>query len=243
MIIQEFDKDSPEWLEARQAVITGTRVKSVKPLLRKGKTGSQPMEFWKIVAEYVSYGVEEESPMVRGTHLEAENAEKTIEKYGLTNPIYDRGMIWKDDNGLLGCSPDACENTEEPEWSIECKSLNTAEHLYLIMADKFAKGELPDEFESLFPPRLGEYRGIDSVAEEHQHQVKQSFVVDPKLRVVYYSLYDPRIVLDNLQHYVIEVRRSEMLDDISSQKQMVEEQAYKARAIAKLLTAINAQAK
>ena len=59
MIIQEFDKDSPEWLEARQAVITGTRVKGVKPLLRKGRTGSQPMEFWKIVAEYVSYGVEE----------------------------------------------------------------------------------------------------------------------------------------------------------------------------------------
>lgn len=243
MKILEFEKDSPEWLEARQAVITGTRVKSVKPLLRKGKTGSQPMEFWKIVAEYVSYGVEEESPIMRGTHLEAENAEKTIEKYNLANPIYDVGVIWTDDSGIIGSSPDAYENSKEPVWSIECKSLNTAEHLYLVMADMFAKGKLPDEFENLFPQRIGEYRGIDSVAEDHRHQVIQEFVVNPNLEILYYSLYDPRIVLDKLQHYVIEVKRSEMLDDISSQKQMVEEQAYKARAIAKLLTAINAQAK
>lgn len=241
MKILEFDKDSPEWFEARQTVITGTRAKEVKPLARKGKTGNQPMGFWKIVGEYVSYGAEEESPMARGTHLETENAEKTIEKYGLKNPIYDRGMIWKDDSEMLGCSPDACENAEEPVWSIECKSLSTAEHLYLIMADKFAKGELPDELEELFPQRPGEYRGIDSVAEEHQYQVRQAFVVNPKLEVVYYSLYDPRIVLDRLQHYVIEVRREELLEDISSQRQIMQEQARKARVIAKLLATVNEQ--
>lgn len=243
MKILEFEKDSPEWFEARQTIITGTRAKEVKPLARKGKTGNQPMGFWKVVGEYVSYGAEEESPMVRGTHLETENAERTIEKYGLKNPIYDKGMIWKDDSGMLGYSPDACENTQEPIWAIECKSLNTAEHLYLILADKFAKGELPDELEGLFPQRPGLYRGIDSVAEEHQHQVRQAFVVDPKLEVVYYSLYDPRIVLDRLQHYVIEVHRDEFAEDIASQRQMMQEQACKARAIAKLLAAINAQDK
>ena len=242
MIIQEFEKDSPEWLEARQTVITGTRVKVLKPLLRKGKTGNQPMEFWKLVAEYVSYGAEEESPMVRGTHLETENAEKTIERYGLTNPVYDKGVVWKDDTGLLGSSPDAYENTDKPTWSIECKSISTAEHVYLVMADKFAKGELPDELEELFPQRPGMYRGIDSVAEEHQHQVRQEFVVNPDLEILYYSLYDPRIVLNELQHYVIEVKRSEMMDDIVEQQQMVQEQAYKALAIAKLLAAMHANA-
>lgn len=239
MKILEFDKDSPEWLEARQTLITGTRVKGVKPLARKGRTGTQPLGLWRLVSEYVSYGVEEESPMVRGTHLEAENAEKTIKKYDLQNPIYDIGMIWKDESELLGYSPDACENTKEPLWAIECKSLNTAEHLYLIMADKFAKGELPDEFEELFPPRPGMYRGIDSVAEEHRHQVRQAFVVNPNLELVYYSLYDPRIVLDNLQHYVVEVKRNEFLDDINEQKIMVQQQACRARTLATMLAKIN----
>lgn len=241
MKILEFAKDSPEWLEARQAVITGTRVKEVKPLSRKGKTGSEPIGFWKIVGEYVSYGAEEESPMMRGTHLEAENAEKTIEKYNLTNPIYDVGVIWTDDSGIIGSSPDAYENSKEPVWSIECKGLNTAEHLYLVMADMFAKGKLPDEFENLFPQRVGEYRGIDSVAEEHRHQVIQEFVVNPKLEILYYSLYDPRIVLDKLQHYVIEVKRSEMLEDVAEQTKMVHAQAVKARAVVKMLTILNNQ--
>lgn len=241
MKILEFEKDSPEWLEARQAVITGTRVKEVKPLSRKGKTGSEPIGFWKIVGEYVSYGAEEESPIMRGTHLEAENAEKTIEKYNLANPIYDVGVIWTDDSGIIGSSPDAYENSKEPVWSIECKSLNTAEHLYLVMADMFAKGKLPDEFENLFPQRIGEYRGIDSVAEDHRHQVIQEFVVNPNLEILYYSLYDPRIVLDKLQHYVIEVKRSEMLEDISNQASMVRAQALKARAVVKILTTINNQ--
>lgn len=240
MKILEFEKDSPEWLEARQAVITGTRVKEVKPLSRKGKTGSEPIGFWKVVGEYVSYGVEEESPMVRGTHLEAENAEKTIAKYNLANPIYNVGVIWTDDRGIIGSSPDAYEGcSKEPIWSVECKSLNTAEHLYLVMADMFAKGELPDEFEDLFPQRIGEYRGIDSVAEEHRHQVIQEFVVNHKLEILYYSLYDPRIVLDNLQHYVIEVKRSEMLEDIAEQTKMVHTQAIKARAVVKMLTIVN----
>ena len=235
MKILEFEKDSPEWLEARQTVITGTRVKEIKPLARKGKTGTQPMGLWKLIAEYVSYGAEEDSPMVRGTRLEAENAEKTIEKFKLKNPKYDTGMLWESDDGLLGYSPDGCEDKPEPTWVVECKSLNTAEHLYLILADKFAKGELPDELEPLFPPRPGMYRGIDSVAEEHQHQVRQAFVVNPKLKKLYYSLYDPRVVIDSLKHYTIVVERKDIEEDIKDQREMAESQATLVRTIAKML--------
>lgn len=233
----EVEQRSEEWLEARQMVITGTRVKAIKPLARKGKTGTQPAELWKLVAEYVSYGAEEESPMVRGTQLEKENAEKAVEKHHLKNPRYDCG-IWKTDDGLLGYSPDAAEDKEEPTWAIECKSLSTSEHLYLILADKFAKGELPDELEPLFPARPGCYRGIDSVAEEHQHQVRQAFVVNPKLKVLYYSLYDPRVVIESIQHHTIIVRREEIEEDIAAQKQMVYGQAELARTIAALIAKI-----
>ena len=238
MKILEFEKDSPEWLEARQTVITGTRVKEIKPLARKGKTGTQPMGLWKLIAEYVSYGAEEESPMTRGTRLEAENAEMTIAKYKLKNPKYDTGMLWQSDDGLLGYSPDGCEDKPEPTWVIECKSLNTAEHLYLILADKFAKGELPDELEPLFPARPGMYRGIDSVAEEHQHQVRQAFVVNPKLETLYYSLYDPRVVVESMKHHTIIVRREELEEDIEAQKQMVRSQAELARVVAALIAKI-----
>lgn len=193
------------------------------------------MGLWKLVAEYVSYGAEEESPMTRGTHLEAENAEQTIAKFKLKNPKYDVGAIWRSEDGMLGCSPDAYEDTAEPTWAIECKSLNTAEHLYLVLADKFAKGELPDELEPLFPQRPGAYRGIDSVAEEHQHQVRQAFVVNPKLKRVIYSLYDPRIVADAFKHYTIEVKREELEEDIAEQAGMVRAQAELAKAIAKII--------
>lgn len=227
----EVEQRSEEWLEARQTVITGTRVKAIKPLTRAGKTGNQPMELWKLVAEYVSYGAEEESPMVRGTNLENENAEQTIAEYGLKNPRLDCGM-WQSDDNLLGYSPDAAEDAAEPTWAIECKSLNTAEHIYLIMADLYAKGQLPDGLEPLFAQRPGLYRGIDSVAEEHRHQVRQAFVVNPKLRTLYYSLYDPRVVIPKFKHYVIEIHREGIEEDIAEQKAMVQQQAELAKAIA-----------
>lgn len=227
----EVEQRSEEWLEARQTVITGTRVKAIKPLTRAGKTGNQPMELWKLVAEYVSYGAEEESPMIRGTNLENENAEMTIAEYGLKNPRLDCGL-WQSDDNLLGYSPDAAEDAAEPTWAIECKSLNTAEHIYLIMADLYAKGKLPDGLEPLFAQRPGLYRGIDSVAEEHRHQVRQAFVVNPKLRTLYYSLYDPRVVIPKFKHYVIEIHREEIEEDIAEQKAMVQQQAELAKAIA-----------
>lgn len=234
MRIIEIEQRSPEWLEARQTVITGTRVKAIKPLTRKGKTGTQPMELWRLVAEYVSYGAEEESPMTRGTNLENENAEITVAKHKLKKPRYDCG-IWLTDDGLLGYSPDASEDGKKPTWAIECKSLNTAEHIYLILADRFAKGELPDEMEPLFTPRPGMYRGIDSVAEEHQHQVRQAFVVNPELKTLYYSLYDPRLVIEGLKHYTITVTREELEEDLTEQTAMVKSQAELAKNLAKFL--------
>lgn len=231
MKILEFEKNSEEWLEARQTVITGTRVKEVKPLSRKGKTGTQPMGLWKLVAEYVSYGAGEESPMVRGTNLEAENVEITLSKCGLENCKYDTGVLWKNDEGTLGYSPDGYEDSDRPTWAIECKSLNTAEHLYLVMSDLFAQGKLPDAMEPLFQARPGMYRGIDSVAEEHRNQVLQAFVVNPDLDVLYYSLYDPRIVMDELKHYTIVVKREEIAEEINDQKKMVWYQADLARDI------------
>lgn len=234
MKIIDVEQRSDAWFEARSGVITGTRVKEVKPLSRKGKTGTQPMGLWKLVADYVSYGAEEMRPMERGTKLEPENAQMCVEKLHLNNPNLNCG-IWVSDDGMLGYSPDGSENSNDPEWAIECKSLDTAMHLYLVFNDLFAKGELPDEYEQLFPPHVGMYRGIDSVSEEHRHQVVQAFVVNPKLEVLYYSLYDPRIVVPSIVHHVITVKRREMEEDIAKQTEMVNHQAYLARKIATLV--------
>ena len=231
----KFEKDSPEWLEARQCVISGTKVEDVTPPARATKTGSQKMGFWGLVAEYLSFGVEEESPMERGTHLEEENAAKTIEKLSLKNGEYGVGALWETDNGLLGYSPDAYENTDLPTWAIECKSLSSAEHLYLIMADIAGRGILPNRYSGLANTSKETYRGIDYVAKEHRLQVTQAFVVNPTLEVVYYSLYDPRLVIEGLQHYIITVKRSEMEEDILAQRQMVAAQARLARNVAKFL--------
>ncbi len=237
MKIINVDQRSEEWFEARSGLITGTRVKEIKPLTRKGKTGKQPIGLWKLVSDYVSYGLEEMRPMQRGTLLEDENAELCVEAMKLKNAKIHCGM-WKADDGMLGYSPDASEDGDRPTWAIECKSLDTAEHLYLILCDLWALGLIPDRFEELFPERVGEYRGIDSVAEEHRQQVKQAFVVNPDLEVLYYSLYDPRIVLPSFTHYVITVQRSEIEEDIAEQRAMVERQAKLAKDIAILLAGI-----
>ena len=233
MKIIDVEQRSPEWLELRKTCITGTRAAEVKPLARRGKTGNQPMGLWQLAAEYISEE-DNEPPIERGISLEKENAEKTVAKRGLKSPLYDCGM-WKTDDGRLGYSPDASEDSIEPTWAIECKSLSTATHLYLILRDMFALGQAPDEFEGLFPTRIGEYRGIDSVAEEHQYQVRHAFVVNPKLQVVYYSLYDPRVAIPAFQHHVITVRREEMEEDLKDQTDAMTGQAKLARSIAKFI--------
>lgn len=236
MKIIKVEQRSEEWFEARSKVITGTRVKETKPLSRKGKTGTQPIGLWRLVADYVAYGAEEVQPMTRGTNLETENAMMVVDKLKLKNADYNCGL-WETDDGLLGYSPDASENLDLPTWAIECKSLNTAEHLYLVFNDLWAKGEIPDAFEPLFPARPMMYRGLESVAEEHRNQVLQAFVVDPKLETLYYSLYDPRIVSEELAHYVITLHRHEMEEEIEEQRKMCEQQAKLARAIAMLVAA------
>lgn len=236
MKIINVEQRTEEWFEARNKVITGTRVKETKPLSRKAKTGTQPMGLWELVGDYVSYGSEEVRPMKRGTNLETENAMMAVEKLGLKNALYNCGL-WTTDDGLLGSSPDASENVDEPTWSVECKSLKTGLHLYLVMNDLYRKGKIPEEFGVLFPENKGDYRGLESVAEEHRHQVLQEFVVNPKLEVLYYSLYDPRIVVDSLAHYVITLRRCDMVDDIEQQHAMCEQQAKLARSIAMLIAA------
>lgn len=236
MKIVNVEQRSDEWFEERAGVITGVKVKEVKPLSRKGKTGTQPMGLWKLVADYVSYGTEETRPMERGTRLEPENAQMCIDKLRLKNAKLNCG-IWKSDDGMLGYSPDGSEDSNTPKWAIECKSLDTAEHLYLVFNDLWANGEIPDEFEPLFPPRPGIYRGIESVAEEHRHQVRQAFVVNPDLDTIYYSLYDPRIVVPSIAHYIVTVKRNEMEEEIEDQEKMVRQQANLARAIAVLIAA------
>lgn len=236
MKIIEVEQRTEEWFEARSKVITGTRVKEVKPLTRKAKTGTQPIGLWRLVADYVAYGAEEVQPMSRGTNLETENAMMVVDKFKLKNPLYKCGL-WTTDDGMLGSSPDASENVDLPTWSVECKSLNTAEHLYLVFNDLWRKREIPEEFGILFPTRPDTYRGLESVAEEHRHQVLQEFIVDPKLETLYYSLYDPRIVCPELAHYVIVLHRSEMLEEIEAQRVMCEQQAKLARSIAMLVAA------
>ena len=68
--------------------------------------------------------------------------------------------------------------------------------------------------------------------------MRQAFVVDPKLETLYYSLYDPRVVVESMKHHTIIVRREELEEDIEAQKQMVRSQAELARVVAALIAKI-----
>jgi len=198
---QTADRD--EWLENRKGVVTGTKAKTVAPPKRGNGT---PQGIFELLAEQVAISKDGEPERDRGLRLENEALLKTQEKYKLDLDL-DPGM-WFSDDGKLGVSPDGAEVGDKPTYAVEAKCLDSKNHLQGILNDVANK-------------KLPSYNPIGSLkiaTSDFSAQIIQYFVVNPDLKIVYFTLYDDRIALDNIVHYVIEVKRDDISEYIEGQE-------------------------
>lgn len=206
-------EDREAWLDGRRGVITGTKAKTVKPLSRGN---SLPAGIYELLAEQVAIAKDGEPERDRGLRLENEGLRLTAEKYSL-NLNLDPGM-WLSDDGKLGVSPDAAEDVAMPTYAAENKSLDTKNHLQGIINDWEAK-------------KLPQYNPIDSLkigTSDFSAQAIQYFVLNDKLETLYFGLYDDRVALDNIVHYVIEIKREHVQEYVNGQE------AYERDALARV---------
>jgi hypothetical protein len=192
------------------------------------KTG---IEFWKFLAETMADQPDNENPMERGHRLEPENIRHTLQQLGYLQEdcVTDCGIWESDEDDRIACSPDAYENTADPTWAIECKSLSSAYHLqtvipWMIHKQALDSNNIPAELADITDRILPEYtldpqaNGLDFVPDKYKSQVLQYFVVCDTLKTLYFSMYDPRI-FGEANHQIIPVFRKDIETLITEHKQ------------------------
>lgn len=198
----------------------------------KNKRLKVGVDFWKFLAELWAEPADGEPPMERGHRLEPENIQITLKALGFApvDCVPDCGIWESDDDNRIACSPDAYENTEKPTWAIECKSLGSAYHLQTVvpwmmhtdaMRSHIAnlKPELVEAIEQVLPEYTLDSKatGFDFIPDQYKAQVLQYFVVCDSLEVLFFSMFDPRVV-GEASHQVIPVYRKDITAEIEEHK-------------------------
>lgn len=223
-IIKVSQKDDREtWLESRKGIVTGTKASKVAPPKRGNGT---PQGTYELLAEKVAIQKDGEPERDRGLRLEDEALLLTQEKYKLDLDL-DPGM-WLSDDGKLGVSPDASQVGDKPKYAAEAKCLDSKNHLQAILND-IANKKLP------------QYNPLDSLkiaTSDFAAQVIQYFVVNKELEILYFTLYDDRVALDNVVHYVIEIERKDVAEYTEGQETYERDALTKVDTMIKILKGI-----
>lgn len=188
------------------------------------------IDFWKFLAETMAEQPDGENPMERGHRLEPENIRLTLQQLGYEqkNCVTDCGIWESDEEPRIACSPDAYQNTTEPTWAIECKSLGSAYHLqavipWMIHSQLIRQHTLPnriaDMAAQILPAETTSLKatGMDFIPDAYRAQVLQYFVVCDTLKTLYFSMYDPRVYGD-ARHQIIPVHRKDIKTLIAEHK-------------------------
>lgn len=147
--------------------------------------------FAEILAERITVDDgADESALDRGVRLEAQALE-FFEK--ITGKIVETvGFTESDENPNVACSPDGLiQNNGIYDEAVEIKCLSSANHIKAWFSNE--------------------------VPEEHYGQVVQSFIVNEKLKTLYFVLFDPRVTMKPM--FVVEVKREDIIEDIKKYKE------------------------
>lgn len=196
----------------------------------KNKRLKVNIDFWKFLSETMAEQPNGENPMERGHRLEAENIQLTLPQIGYDRKhcVTDCGIWESDEDPRIACSPDAYENTENPTWAIECKSLGSAYHLqavipWMIHSQLIRQHALPDDLAETAAQVLPlettnvNATGIDFIPASYRAQALQYFVVCDTLETLYFAMYDPR-VYGNARHQIIPIHRKDIQTLITDHK-------------------------
>ena len=223
MKIINIEQGSEEWKSFRKGKITGTKSSDCLSMPRKSADGSTVKKgWWQLLAEKMTYNENDGTsgnPMDRGHELEKDCAEITVAKFRLTDPLYDCG-VWLSDDSEIMVSPDCHENSEHPTWAIECKALNSSEHIRTIYRDIESRlCEIPEERFSVSKKWNGR-KSLDYIPQEYREQAVSYFIVNDSLQTLYFSLYDPRFINPKLAHWVFVINREDIEYDIENLKEL-----------------------
>jgi len=178
---------SSEWHHLRKGKITGTTLKSIM-----GTPKARQDAIYEVLAERLTVGVEAdesyENAMDRGTRLEPD----AIALFELeTNKQVERTGFCEDENNpLIANSPDGYIMNTNDEEAVEIKCMGGKNHVKMWLENK-----IPDDY---------------------KWQKVQYFVVNPKLKKLYFVGYNPDIPIHQL--HIIEVNREEILKEIEEAK-------------------------
>lgn len=195
-ISQDTERDA--WLEFRRGKITGTSIGKLYGKTRSkvdkeqyGVFNDKPNQaLWKIAAERIAVGDDGEPPRERGIRLEHTACKLAVKKLGLKHGEYNGYVFQSEVSEYVMSSPDNFEHVDNPTWLMEIKCLSTANHLKMV------------------------FEGV--VDEEYRWQVADSFLNCPSAKVLYFVLFDPRVVIDELALHIITVKREDIADDIAT---------------------------
>ena len=163
--------------------------------------GSPKIGFYELIAERICIPATDEGAMDRGKRLEDEAVDRFSKETG--KKVNNDLVIWtRDDNENIAISPDGCIGATE---AVEVKCLGSARHI-----EAWLTKEIPSEFE---------------------YQVLQYFIVNDKLKKLYFIFYDPRCPIsffyltlkrpdfeEKVKEYLIlEKEVLERIDDITKQ--------------------------
>lgn len=196
----------------------------------KNKRRKVSIEFWRFLAETMAEQPDNENPMARGHRLEPENIHLTLQQlnYEEKDCVTDCGIWESDEDPRIACSPDAYQNTENPTWAIECKSLGSAYHLqavipWMIHSQFLRQHSLPknlaDMASQVLPAATTSRKatGMDFTPDAYKAQALQYFVVCDTLETLYFSMYDPRVYGD-ARHQIIPIHRKDIQPLIADHK-------------------------
>lgn len=176
-------QQTPEWEYRRKGRVTGTGAKKLN-----GTPKARDEYFYEILAERLTEGVAEEyeNPMDRGNRLEPEARAMFEFKYNLT--VDTIGFCESDENEFIGFSGDGFIKDENGEYTkgleIKCPE-----------GKNYVKAWLKNE-----------------VPEEYNDQVNQAFLVNEKMELLYFVVYNPNIPAHPF--HVIEVHRNDRVAQI-----------------------------
>jgi len=147
--------------------------------------------FWELVAERVALPIDGENPMDRGVRLE-EEAVARFEKETKKKVNSDLVLWVSDQDENIAISPDGYIGETE---AVEVKCVNSASHIEALITQE--------------------------VPAEHKFQVLQYFIVNPKLKYLYFIFYDPRVQAKDF--FYLTINRKDVAEEV--EKYLLEELA------------------
>lgn len=156
----------------------------LKDVISKRGSGKK-LAYYELIAERIAVQSDddvEENPMDRGTRLEPEAIERFEKETG--KKVDTSLVIWtRDDNESIAISPDGTIGKTE---AVEAKCLSSAMHIKTFLTQ-----QIPSEYEE---------------------QALQYFIVNDKLKTLYFAFYDPRVTVKDF--FTLTVKRTDVQDQV-----------------------------